>query len=68
MAEAVVAGLDVPCHVAAISSHQEASQQLAKNLSVAMADYKTEMYSWQLSEQANADRWTGYLAELQELM
>lgn len=67
MVEESVTGLDVPCHVAAISSHQAAMQQLAGSLTAAVAAFKSEMYSWQRNEQANKERWTGYLAKLQEL-
>ena len=66
MAEETVAGIDVPCHVAAISSHQTAVQQLADSLTAAVAAFKRELYSWQLDESANKDRWAGYLAKLQE--
>lgn len=67
-ASETVMGLDVPCHVAAISSHQSALQQLAGGLTAAVTAFKDEVYAWQINEQADKARWAGYLAKLKELV
>ena len=66
--EETVIGLDVPCHVAAISSHHSAMQQLSGSLTAAVTAFKDEVYAWQMSEQADQARWSGYIAKLKELV
>lgn len=68
MGEETVMGLDVPCRVAAISSHQSALQQLAGSLTAAVTAFKNEVYAWHMNEQADQARWAGYLAKLKEVV
>lgn len=66
LTEEVVTGLDVVCHVAAITSHRGALQQLEGNLIAAVEQLKEQVYGWQMDETANKERWAGYLNKLRD--
>ena len=65
--EEVVTGLDIICHVAAITSHHAALQQLEGNLIAAVEQFKEQVYGWQTDETANMERWAAYLNKLKDV-